>query len=312
MQAVGFHQPGGPEALEVIDLPTPSPGAGEALIRVHAASVNPTDTMLRSGTRGRRTEGESQVRVPGMDASGVLEEFGDGVETDLAVGDHVMAVVTPTGAHGAYSEHIVVPIESVARAPHGFDHQEAATLPMNGLIARLALDTLGLEEGSVLAVTGAAGTMGGYAVQLAKKDGLTVIADAKDSDEERVTGLGADLVLRRGDDFPQLIRERYPDGVAGVIDGALMLEKIAPAVRDGGTVITVRGYDEAVERGVTFTPIWVVDYAREHGRLDKLRQLAEDGTVTLQVAETFSKDQAPAAHRRLEAGGVRGRLVLEF
>lgn len=308
MQAVGFHQPGEPEVLEVVDLPTPSPGTGEVLIRVHAASVNPTDTMLR--VRGRKDEPE--LRVPGMDAAGVVEEFGDGVETDLRVGDPVMAVVAPTGAHGAYAELIAMPIESVARAPRGFDHQQAATLPMNGLTARLALDTLGLEKGSVLAVTGAAGTMGGYAVQLAKKDGLTVIADAKEADEDRVIGFGADLVLSRGDDFPQLIRERYPEGVDGVIDGALMHEKIAPAVCDGGTVITVRGYEEPGERGITFTPIWVVDYAREHEKLDELRQAAENGTVTLQVAETYSKDQAPAAHRRLEAGRVRGRLVLTF
>lgn len=312
MRVVGFHQPGEPEVLEVIDLPDPSPSEGEVRIRVHAASVNPTDTSLRSGKSIGSSDEEPGVHVPGMDAAGVLEEIGDGVETDLSVGDHVMAIVTPSGTHGAYSEHIVVPIESVALAPRGFNHVQAATLPMNGLTARLALDTLALEAGSVLAVTGAAGTMGGYAIQLAKKDGLTVVADAKEDDEERVAGLGADLVLRRGDEFPRLLQEQYPDGVNGVIDGALMLEKIVPAVRDGGTIITVRGHDEPAERDITFKPIWVADYSRAPGKLDALRQHAEDGTVTLQVADTFPRDQAPEAHRRQEAGGVRGRLVLEF
>ena len=312
MQLVGFHQPGKPDVLEVIDIPAPSPDEGEVRIRVHAASVNPTDTLLRSGKRVRGGDEDHEVRVPGMDAAGVLEEIGVGVETDLRVGDRVMAVVVPSGSHGAYAEHIVVPVESVALAPRGSDHLQAATLPMNGLTARLALDTLGLEKGSVIAVTGAAGTMGGCAVQLAKMDGFTVIADAKESDEARVTELGADLVLSRGEDFPKLIQERYPGGVDGVIDGALMLDRIAPAVCDGGTVITVRGYDEPGERGVNFTPIWVVDYSREHGELDELRQHVEDGALTLQVAETVSKDKAPEAHRRQEEGGVRGRLVLEF
>lgn len=310
MKAIGYHGTGGPEVLEVVELADPTPGEGQILIRVHAAAVNPTDTV---GRAGQRSAGKTPPPfVPGMDAAGVVEEIGPGTETDLQVGDRVMAVVVPRGAHGAYSELIAVPADSVVAAPQGTEHTEAATLPMNGLTARLALDTLGLTAGDLLAVTGAAGALGGYVIQLAKADGLRVVADAAEADEELVRSLGADVVLRRGEGFAELVRERYPEGVDGAVDGALLLDRLAPAVRDGGTVITIRGYDETAERGVRFRPILVVDYARERDKLDGLRRQAEEGAITLRVADVLPKERAPEAHRRLEAGGVRGRLVLTF
>lgn len=306
MKAIGFQTTGKPEVLEVLELEDPQPAAGEVLIRVHAAAVNPTDTVKRAqGT-------ETPPVVPGMDAAGELVAIGPDTETDLQVGERVMAVVVPQGSHGAYSELLALPAESVVRAPQGASHVAAATLPMNGLTARLALDTLDLNPGQVLAVTGAAGAMGGYAVQLAKAAGLTVVADAAEKDAELVRELGADVVLPRGEGFAQAVREHYPDGVDGLIDGALLLEATAPAVRDAGTVITIRGYDKPGPRGITFQPILVVDYARERGKLDELRQLAEDKVVSLRVAEELRAEDAAEAHRRLEAGGVRGRLVLTF
>ncbi len=310
MKAIGFHGTGGPEVLEVIELADPTPRKGEILIRVHAAAVNPTDTVGRAGQRG--TGGFPPPYVPGMDAAGVVEKVGPDTPTDLNVGDAVMAVVVPRGSHGAYSELIAVPVESVAAAPHGVSHTEAATLPMNGLTARLALDTLNLEPGGVLAVTGAAGALGGYVTQLAKADGLTVVADASEEDEELVRSLGADVVLPRGEAFAGLVRERYPAGVAGAVDGALLLDQLTPAVRDGGTVVTIRGHDEPGERGIVFHPILVVDYARDREKLDTLRRQVERGELTLRVADVLPMERAPEAHRRLEAGGVRGRLVLSF
>ena len=310
MRAIGIHEPGTPDALQVVDLHQPAVAEGEVRIRVHAAAVNPTDTLLRSGQRD--LSGQPRPLVPGMDVAGVLEEIGPGTETPLRVGDAVMAIVVPRGTHGAYAEQVVVPAESVAAAPRDTSHLEASTLPMNGLTARLALDTLDLPSGSVIAVTGAAGAMGGYAVQLAKADGLTVVADAAEKDQELVASLGADVVLSRGEGFAGRVRERYPDGVDGAVDGAMLHAAVAPAVRDDGTVITIRGYDEPGERGVRFQPILVADYAREQQKLDTLRQQVEDGLVSLRVAASLPKEQAPEAHRRLEAGGVRGRLVLSF
>ncbi|HEY3943562.1 MAG TPA: NADP-dependent oxidoreductase [Acidimicrobiales bacterium] len=303
---------GSPEALRVVELPDPEAGAGEVRIRVHAAAVNPTDTGLRSGGRAALLKDVPPPYVPGMDAAGVVEQIGEGVSSDLRVGDHVMAVVVPHASHGAYAERVVVPAESVARVPAGASDVEASTLPMNGLTTRLALDLLGLEAGQILGVTGAAGAVGGYAVQLGKADGLVVVADASEPDEQLVKDLGADIVVRRGNGFADHVRREVPQGVDGVVDAALLNELVTAAVRDGGRIATVRGFTGAEERGVTFHPVSVRNYAREHAKLDRLRQQVEAGQVTLRVARTFPAEQAAEAHRLLEAGGVRGRLVLEF
>ncbi|MEU5645234.1 zinc-binding dehydrogenase [Streptomyces milbemycinicus] len=218
-----------------------------------------------------------------MEAAGVVDQIGTGTDTDLGVGDHAMAIVLADGSHGAYAEHVVVPAESVVRAPHGASDAQAASLPMNGLTARLALDTLGLEAGQTVAITGAAGAVGGYAVQLAKADGLRVVADASER-----------------------------PGVDGLLDGASLGALTARAVRDGGRVVTLRGFDGPGERGIVYEPIVVFRYARERAKLDRLRQQVEEGRITLRVARTFPVEQAAEAHRILAAGGVRGRLVLTF
>lgn len=313
MRAVGVLEYGGPEALRVVELPDPQAGPGEILIRVHAAAVNPTDTFVRNGARADAQQSDGPPPyVPGMDAAGVVEAIGEGTETSLEVGDHVMAIVVPRGSHGAYSEKVVVPVESVSPVPSATSDVEACTLPMNGLTARLALDSLGLARGKTVAVTGAAGGFGGYVVQLAKDDGLRVIADASEADEKLVYELGADVVVRRGDDVAERIRETAPGGVDGLVDGAVLNQKCAEAAADGAKVITVRGYHAQAERGVSFEPIWVRWYWKEQAKLDRLRQQAEDGRLTLRVARTFPAEEAADAHRLLEAGGVRGRLVIEF
>ena len=183
---------------------------------------------------------------------------------------------------------------------------------MNGLTARMALDALDLQPGQTLAVTGAAGAVGGYAIQLAKTEGLRVVADAAPADEQLVRDLGADIIVARGPEFADRVREAIPEGVDGVVDAAVLDQLVVPAVRDGGGIATVRGYRGEEERGITFHPVFVRNYAREQVKLDRLRQLVEDGPVTLRVAAVLPAERAPEAHRRLEAGGTRGRLVLEF
>ena len=312
MRAVGITEWGGPDALRVLDLPVPEAGPGQVRIRVYAAAVNPTDTLLRDGSRAEALRDVPAPHVPGMDAAGVLDQIGPGVQTGLQIGDPVIAIVLPHGPHGAYAEQIVVPAESVVRAPAGASHAEAASLLMNALTVRAALDALDLQPGQLLAVTGAAGAVGGYAVQLGKAEGLRVVADAAPSDEKLVTELGADVVVPRGDDFGARVRQVFPGGADGLVDAALLDEQAVPAVRDGGAIATVRGYQGASERGITFYPVRVRDYARETAKLDRLRQQAEQGQVTLRVAQTFPASQAAEAHRILEAGGTRGRLILEF
>lgn len=314
MRAIAVTEFGGPEALRVLELPDPHAGPGEVRIRVRAATVNPTDTGLRAGMRARRggEEPPPPPYVPGMEAAGVLDEIGEGTQTDLSIGDHVMAIVLPRGTNGGYAGEIVVPAESVTRVPAGTSDAEAATLPMNGLTARLALDELGLSPGQVLGVTGAAGAVGGYVIQLAKLEGLRVIADASPSDEALVRGLGADVVVRRGDDLAAEMRAEAPEGVDGLVDAALLNAKIVPALRDGGRIASVRPFAGSTERGVESILVLVTTYARRRDKLDELRALVERGALTLRVAETFPAERATAAHRRFEAGGVRGRLVLEL
>jgi NADPH:quinone reductase-like Zn-dependent oxidoreductase len=314
MRAVGVSTWGGPEVLHVVDLPDPEAGSGEVRIRVRAAAVNPTDTQLRSGQRAERLKDVPPPHVPGMDAAGVLEQVGEGASIGLRLGERVMAVVLPLGPHGAYAERVVVPASSVARSPVGASDAEAATLPMNGLTARLALDVLALRPGQTLAVTGAAGAVGGYVVQLGTAEGLTVLADAAPADESHVRALGAETVVPRGDGFAARVRTLVPAGVDGLVDAALLGARAVDAVRDAGRVVSLRGYDGGgqAHRGITFHPVYVRNYAHEREKLDQLRAQAEDGTLALRVARTFRAEQASEAHRLLEAGGVRGRLVLVF
>ena len=312
MRAVGVVEYGGPEALRVVEVPDPVAGPGEVLVRVRAAAVNPTDTYTRNGARRAQQERFGPPYVPGMDVAGEVLAIGAGADTSLQVGDRVMAIVLPSGSHGGYSEMLALPAGSVARAPRGTSHVEAATLPMNGLTARLTLDLLDLAPGATVAVTGAAGAYGGYVVQLAVADGLVVVADASEADHELVRGLGAHHVVRRGDDVAGRFLGVAPDGVAGLADGAVQNELLFPAVRDGGGFATVRGFRADAPRGITIHEVWVREYLEHHDALDRLRQQAEDGELSVRVAATFPADGAGEAHRLLEAGGVRGRLVIEL
>src|SRR3954454_11750485 len=139
MRAIGVHEYGGPDALEVVELPEPHAGRGEVLMLVRAAAVNPTNTLARDGSRAERQRKDPPPYVPGMDAAGEVDEIGEGTDTELPVGAAAMAVVVPDGAPAAYAEYVVVPAASAVRAPSGPSAVEAATLPMNAMTARLAL-----------------------------------------------------------------------------------------------------------------------------------------------------------------------------
>ncbi|MDT9592628.1 NADP-dependent oxidoreductase [Nocardioides zeae] len=312
MRAIGVTEYGGPEALHAIDLPAEPLGPGQVRVRVRAAAVNPTDTYVVNGARNRSGVPRDTADVPGMDIAGELLEVGPGTETDLAPGDRVMGVVVPSDQHGAYREDIVLPVGSVVRAPEGTSHAEASTLPMNGLTALLALHELDLAPGEVVAVTGAAGALGAYVVALAKRAGLTVVADAAEKDVELVRSFGADHVVPRGDDVADRMREVFPDGVDGLVDGAVQDEKVLGAVKDDGGVATVRFWKGDGSRQLRFHPVLVGEVAERSDWLDELRELAEAGVLELRVADVVPADRAREAHERLAAGGVRGRLVLEF
>ncbi|MGA5761474.1 NADP-dependent oxidoreductase [Nonomuraea bangladeshensis] len=305
-------RPGGPDALGELDLAAEPIGPGQVRIRVTSATVNPVDAMIRARPRQDEADEADAVRVPGMEVAGVITEIGPAVDRPFTIGDAVMAIVVPSGEHGGYRADLVVPARSVARIPAGLSHAQAATVPMNGLTAQLALDTLALPAGATVAVTGAAGSVGGYFVQLAKLAGLVVVADAARQDETFVRDCGADEVVPRGDDFAAEVRRRHPGGVDGLLDAAALEAAALPAVKDGGTVVTVRGYQGDGTDRVHVVPIFVRDYVEAAAELDRLAALAGDGRLTVRVAGRLPAARAADAHRSLERRGVRGRFVLRF
>lgn len=307
-RAVAITRPGGPEVLEVIDRPVGEPGRGQVRISVRAAAVNPTDIGLRQ--RGADTP---PPWVPGMDAAGVVESVG-GDANRLRVGQAVMAAVTPRRPEGgAQSQLLVAPEASVVEIPDGATLEQASTLPMNGLTALLGLELLGLAAGQTLAVTGGAGLLASYVIPLAKRLQLRVLADAKPDDAELVAGYGADEVLARGEGFVAAVREAVPEGVDGVYDTALLGHDAFPAIRDGGAMAVVRGWDDsAPERGIEIKRVMVFGVLERTDWLEQLRTAASRGELALRVAAELAPEQAAEAHRMMDAGGLRGRAVIVF
>ena len=308
MRAIAIPAPGGPDVLEVIDRDIREPGPGEVRVAVRAAAVNPTDI----GLRARGAPNLDPPWIPGMDAAGTVESVGAGVER-LAAGDAVMAAVMPRRPEGgAQSELLVVPAASVVGLPDGADAVAASTLPMNGLTALLALDLLGLSEGDTLAVTGGAGLLASYAIPLARERGVRVLADASPADEALVAGFGAEVVAR-GDGFVDAVRAAVPDGVDGVVDTALLGRDAFGAIRDGGAIAVVRGWDDRpTERGIEVRPVAVRTVLERTDWLDLLRERAGDGRLQLRVAAEYPPERAADAHRAMEAGGIRGRGGIVF
>lgn len=310
MRAAGFDRYGGPDVLRMVEIPEPPVADGEICVRVTAATVNPADLLFRSGGLAAVIEGEPPY-CGGLEFSGLVDAVGDGVE--WAVGDRVagMTAFIP-GGRGAHAERVAVAAESVVRVPEGSDLVAWATLPMNGLTVRLALDRLALSPGATLLVTGAAGAVGQYAVSMGAADGLRVVAIASAGDEALVRGFGSDLFVERGQDAAPAVRALVPEGVDGVVDAALLGAAVLPAVADGGRIAVVRAFAGEPERGVEVIPVSVREYLRRPDRLAAVASLVDSGRLELRVADAYPPERAAEAHVRLEAGGVRGRLVLTF
>jgi NADPH2:quinone reductase len=306
-----------------MEVPDPKPGLGQIRIRVYAATVNPTDALFRSGQISATLArlGRSQLDpahgpppwTPGQEVAGIVEAVGEGVST-WQVGERVAAITRPAPENrGGQAELAVVWSDSATRVPAGTTLTEAATLPMNGLTAWQAIDRLGLASGAVIAVTGAAGAVGAYAMQIALADGVKVLAVAAAPDEPLVRGLGAETFVAAGPDAPTAIRRIVLEGVDGLVDAALIGNAMLPAIREGGGYAALRGTDGiSSERGIVLEQVAVAESLRDGARLAQLMNLVELGKITLRVAETFPPERAADAHRRLEAGGVRGRLVIVF
>ncbi|MFF4401342.1 NADP-dependent oxidoreductase [Streptomyces sp. NPDC001480] len=299
MRAAVVRTFGGPEAVEVVEAEVPEPAARQVRIKVAASALNPVDAGTRSGAFG----GAGKQIGLGWDVAGTVDAVG--VASAWNVGDEVVALdygmVKPLGAH---AEYVVVSTDAVAKAPVTVDAVHAAGLPLNALTAAQALDLLEPAPGRSLLVTGAAGAVGGYAVQLAARQGFSVTALARETDEEFVRSLGAADFISAGFTSGDLA----PAGFDAVLDAAVLGETALEWVRDGGVYVGVIPQAQpAPARGVRTA---AVEVSADGARLAELVRLVDEGVLTLRVAETYPLEEAAKAHARQAEGGVRGRLVL--
>lgn len=296
MRAIVVRTPGGPEALELVELPTPEPGPGEVRITVAAAAVNPVDVATRDGVfheHGLVTQPE-YVGL-GWDVAGTISAVGAGARFEI--GARVAAMVGGMDrSFGPYAEELVLPATEVAAVPDGLDLVDAASVPLTSLAATQALDLLGDADGRSLLVTGAAGGVGGYAVQLAAERGWQVTGLARPGDEA--------FVRERGAAFATEISGTFD----AVFDPATLVPAAPAAVRDGGHYVGVVPVAKpAAERDVSVDAVQVqVDAVT----LADLLARTAAGELPARVHSTMPLDRAADAHRLLTKGGLRGRIVL--
>lgn len=296
MRAAVVDAFGGPEQVRVERVPVPRPEAGQVRIRVRAAGVNPVDGAVRVGVFG----GAGQRLGFGWDVAGEIDEVGPEVD-GWTVGRRVVGLhygpVKPLGTH---AEYVVLDASALAPAPGTADDAAAAALPLSGLTAARAVDLLGLAPGASVLITGAAGVVGGLAVQLAVRAGLVVTALAGAEDEAFVRSLGASAFVERGG------APAAP--VDGVLDAAVLGEAALAFVRDGGVYVGLRPHGgPAAERGIR---VEEQEVAPDGEHLGRLVALVDAGELTLRVADTFDLSDAAKAHAALGTPGTRGRLVL--
>ncbi len=306
MQAVVVREFGGPEALRTVEVPAPKPGPGQVLITVTAAGVNPVDAFTRSGGFPALAELGHDIGI-GWDVAGVVAEVGPHVTT-FAIGDAVIGLrdrlALPTGS---YAEQLVLDAAHIAPAPHGVDLAAAATIPLNGLTAVQSLDLLAARAGSTVLITGAAGGVGGYLVELAAARGLRVVATSAAADEQVVRGWGAEVFIPRTPDLAGAVRRLFPGGVDAALDSAVLGMPALEAVRGNGAYISFAGAAPLGVRGIRVASVLVHE---DGNALRALSTLAANGRLTPRVAETLPLSDAAKAHELLAEGGLRGRIVL--
>lgn len=310
-RAICFDRYGDPDVLTVRDRPDPQAGPGEVLVRVAAAPINPTDLMMRTGGQARLMEHLSPPFVAGMEFAGRVENAGEGAR--IARGTPVIGVVNPRRpAGGAHAQLVAVPAASVAAIPGDIDLAGASTVTMNALTALLALELLRAEPGQTVLVTGGTGMLGSSAIRLATAGGLKVIACGRDSDAEVLRAMGAQAVVPRGEGLVAAVRSIVPDGVDGMIDGALIGAGISQAVADGGTAVSLRMSHPIEDARLNTTYVSVIDGLERQDLLTRIAGLLADGTLPPRVTEVMPFAEAAEAHRRAEANTARGRIVLDF
>jgi NADPH:quinone reductase-like Zn-dependent oxidoreductase len=307
MRAITQHALGGPEVLEVTDLPKPEPAPTEVLVRVAAAGVNPVDWKVR--VRGGLL-GEPPFTV-GWDVAGTVEALGGGV-TRFSVGDRVFGMPRFPREAAAYAEYVTSPSRQLARTPEGLSDVEAAALPLAGLTAWQALvETADVQPGQRVLVLGAAGGVGHLAVQIAKARGAHVIGTARSAKHGFLADLGADEAI----DYSAHPVEDAVDEVDVVLDlvGGDATAVTLRTLRDGGLFIVVPSaagvgpLEELAQGRVRVTGILVEP---DRAGLEAIAWLVESGALRPHVSQTFPLEDAARAHEAGETGRTQGKLVL--
>jgi NADPH:quinone reductase-like Zn-dependent oxidoreductase len=297
------------------ELPVPTPGAGEVLLRVRAAALNPLDNHIVAGALEQMFEHRYPL-VLGRDASGVVEAVGDGVD-DVAVGDEVLGHVLfePPFQAGTVAEYAVVPARTVVLKPAGLNHVTAAALPLAGGAARMVVDAINPQPGQVVLVNGASGGVGRYAVQLLSRLGLTVVATAAPADAERLRELGATQVV----DFTtgsvaEKVRTAHPDGVDALINlaGYTLEEVPLDAVRSGGAVCTTTQVPDAETLAARQLSGGGIIASPTRDVIAPLAEQAAKGELHVDVYRVLTLDQALDGLAELAAGRARGKIVVDL
>jgi NADPH:quinone reductase len=305
----------GAEHLTVAAVSDPSPGHGEVLIATEAATINPADFAVVTGAVAARLPwGSAPPYTPGWDLVGRVVAVGGGVDGSV-IGSRVVGFsLWFESLRGTQAELVALPIGNVVPAPGHLPSAQLTTVGLNGLTAWRGLADLKLAEGETLVVTGAAGSVGGFAVELAAARGFTVIAVVREGQQEDALKLGASTAVSASSaDLGAAIRQNLQGGADALIDCASIAGPALAAIRDGGKYVTVTTVPPA-ERGI--------DVFRSGGRMDAqalatLAEMASSGRLHTPVAQTYGIDDARAAYEAFggRAGRVRsgrGRLVLTF
>ena len=307
MKAITLNEAGAPPAARD-DLPTPTPGQGEVLVRVQASSANPVDNSIAAGMlAGMGVEHEYPVTV-GRDYVGVVEQVGDDV-TDYAPGDEVFGFLlhaNPTVRDGGWAELITVSTDaSIARRPTNVDVAAAGAAPLAAITAVTAIDALDLSESDTVLIVGATGGVGSLAVQLAAQAGATIVAPALPEDDQYLRDLGVTELVPRDGDVAAAVRERFPDGVDALLD----LVNYTPgtydaALKDGARVASPTG---AAGEGPGRTMVMAHPTT---ANLDRVAQLLDSGTLKVPVQATYELDRAAQALQALATTHTQGKLAI--
>lgn len=308
MRVMAMEEFGGPELLHEMDLPEPIVGPDVVLVRARAAGVNPVDHKMCKGSLENRYPCHFPL-VPGWDVAGVVAKTGPAVP-EFDEGDEVLGYVRRDHVQwGTYAELVPAPVRCLVKKPASLGWAEAAALPLAGLTAWQVLTrVLQLRSDDTLLVHAAAGGVGTFAVQLARIVGARVIGTASEANHDHLRSLGAEPVTY-GDGLDERVRDIVPNGVTAVLDlvGGDALDVSPQMLADGGRLASVIDPAKVKELGGGY---WFV--RPDAADLAQLCTFVEEGGLTVHVEQTLPLESAPEAHRVVEAGHGRGKMVLEI